>query len=250
MNTWKYHSITSSNLNFLNPSSLEKLDEMVGLLDLPEGARVLDLGCGKGEALIRIAEQHHISGTGVDLSPDFIRDARTQAEERVAPPSKLEFMQMKGQDFTADQPFDLTICLGASWVFGGLKGTLSTLKGFTGPKGLVVVGEPYCVKEPSPEYLKAMQEAGTEPEAEHNYSEIIQIAVGEGLIPLYSLVSTQADWDRYEWNRIRALELYALNNPDDPDNEAMIRRIRTTRDLHVRFAREHVGWALYLFARP
>lgn len=34
---------------------------------IPPGARVLDLGCGTGDALIRLQEKKHVSGYGIDI---------------------------------------------------------------------------------------------------------------------------------------------------------------------------------------
>ena len=53
----------------MNPLSGTVLNEAIGELELTPGARVLDLGCGKAEALRRIVERYDVHGVGVDLSP-------------------------------------------------------------------------------------------------------------------------------------------------------------------------------------
>ena len=207
------------------------------------------MGCGKAEALIRIAESHNIKGVGVDLSPDFIRDARSEAERRVQPPSTLELFEMRGEHFESDEPFDVVLCLGASWIYGGLKGTLESLQRFVKPHGLLVVGEPYWIKSPEPEYIRQLEASRMELDGECTHAENVAIGVASGLAPLFSLVSTQADWDNYEWHRVRAAELYALQNPEDPDVPALLKRARLTRDLYLKFGRDSIGWAIYLFVR-
>ena len=69
METWKFYDLTHRDHVLCNPLSEPKLDEMIWLLDLPRGARVLDIACGKGELLVRLAERHATRGVGVDLSP-------------------------------------------------------------------------------------------------------------------------------------------------------------------------------------
>ena len=64
--------------------------------------------------LLRLAERYGVQGVGVDLSPDFMREARDQAGQRLSPPTQLELLQMRGEDFTSPQLFDLAICLGAT----------------------------------------------------------------------------------------------------------------------------------------
>ena len=58
LDTWKYYAITHADHVVLNPTSPARLDELIGLLDLPAEPRVLDIGCGTGELLVRLAERH------------------------------------------------------------------------------------------------------------------------------------------------------------------------------------------------
>ena len=52
----------------MNPLPVAKLDEVIEVLGLEAGARVIDLGCGKGELLRRLAARYEIRGMGVDHS--------------------------------------------------------------------------------------------------------------------------------------------------------------------------------------
>ena len=46
----------------------------------PDGARVLEVGCGPGHLSIRLARQHGLDVTGLDLDPDMIERARANAD--------------------------------------------------------------------------------------------------------------------------------------------------------------------------
>ena len=48
----------------------------------PDGARVLEVGCGPGHLSIRLARQHGLDVTGVDLDPAMIERARANADRR------------------------------------------------------------------------------------------------------------------------------------------------------------------------
>ena len=156
MDMWKFYDITHREHVVCNPMSNDKLARLVGLLRLPAEARVVDIACGKGEFLIRLAEAYGIRGIGIDISPFCIADAQRQLQMR-AQEAEVVFSQMNGSDFRPEEPRILTLasCIGASWVFGGHAETLDALSGMVAPGGWVIVGEPYWLDEPSEEYLAA-----------------------------------------------------------------------------------------------
>ena len=61
---------------FNSPIGSEKADRLVELLQLNPDSRVLDVGCGTGEFLIRIAERYRCHGVGVDTDPASLNAAR------------------------------------------------------------------------------------------------------------------------------------------------------------------------------
>ena len=84
MDIWKFYDITHSEHVVCNPTSEEKLARLVELLRLRPDARVVDIACGKGEFLIRLAEAYGVRGLGVDLSPFFIAAAEKRLKARVS----------------------------------------------------------------------------------------------------------------------------------------------------------------------
>jgi SAM-dependent methyltransferase len=56
----------------LNPRGPDVLYEMVGRLGLPQGASVLDLGCGEGKHSIELAERFGFNVRGIDPVPRHI----------------------------------------------------------------------------------------------------------------------------------------------------------------------------------
>jgi SAM-dependent methyltransferase len=247
MDHWKFYAITHGDHLICNPLSEAKLDELIGLLDLPPGARVLDIASGKAELLLRLAERYGIVGDGVDLSPYYIEDAQQKLARRL-PSASLTFHQQDGRDFAAPPAsYDLASCIGASWTFDGHAGTLAALKRWTRPGGLVLVGEPFWRRTPEPEYLAA---SGNSVDAWATHAENVAIGTALGLTFLYTIVSSEDDWDRYEGLQCRAAERYAAAHPDDLDIPELLQRTRKSRDLQLRWGRDTVGWALYLFGVP
>lgn len=245
MNIWKFYSVTHAYHVVCNPMSTAKLDDLIELLGLNPGAAVLDIACGKGEMLTRLAERYEVSGVGVDISPYCVEDAKRKLQERV-PVAQIKILNMDGANYSPDQPFDLAMCIGASWVYQGHRGTLRALRAMTKPGGLVLVGEPFWLKEPDEAYLAA--ENHTRDMFGTHYENVL-VGEDEGLFPLYTMVSNQDDWDRYETLQWYAAERYARDNPDDPDVREILVRVAHSRTNYLRWGRDTLGWALYLFQK-
>jgi SAM-dependent methyltransferase len=245
MDTWKFYDITHREHVVCNPTSEEKLARLVELLRLPTDAQVVDIACGKGEFLIRLAEAYGASGMGIDLSSFFIADAERRLKAR-ASSAGITFTQMDGVDFKPDEPHSLHLasCIGASWVFGGHADTLDALAGMVKPGGWVIVGEPYWLQEPSKEYLEA---SGVAREDFGSHSSNAEAGERLGLDLVHTIVSSQDDWDRYEGLQWYATDGYARTHPDDPDLAEVVERVEKARAAYLGWGRDTVGWAIYVF---
>ena len=225
MDIWKYFSVIHEYHEICNPMSTAKLDELIELLRLNPRDNVLDIACGKGEILARLAERYEISGVGVDISPYFVADTERRLKKRV-PGAQMEILNMNAADYSPNKLFDIAMCIGASWVYQGHRETLSTLKAMTKPGGLILVGEPFWIKEPDEAYLAA---ENFTPDMFGTHYENVIVGEDQGLFPLYTLVSNQDDWDRYETLKWYAAEKYAGENPDDNDVKEILDQIALAR---------------------
>jgi SAM-dependent methyltransferase len=250
MDTWRYYDITHRDHVVCNPTGVERLDEIVGLLDLPPGAAVLDAGCGKGELLMRIVERWGgpgdagIRATAIDLSPYVVRELRGALERRI-PDAHVEVLEMDAGAYEAPPgTFHLACGLGVSWAWGGHRGALRSLSAMVRPGGLVLVGEPWWRREPDPAYL-AFSDITRDQFGTHE--ENVQAGVDLGLVPLLAYASTGAEWDRYETLQWRAAARHAVAHPDDPDVPDLLERVARARHEYLAWGRETLGWSLYLF---
>jgi len=243
---WKYFAIGHADHHFMNPLSEAKFDELVEMLRLPAGARVLDIGCGKAPLLVAIARRWDCTGVGVELSPHFIEDARGNVEN-AGLSQRIELVHQGGADYAAAPgSFDLACCVGASWIYGGHAGALAALSQMVAPGGLVLVGEPYWRKPPSQGYLD-----GSEFERDSLGTHADNAAAGDvlGLTHLHSIVSNEDDWDRYEGYQWNATGRHLRDHPDDRDAEELRALMDQYRRSYLRWGRDELGWALYLFLK-
>ena len=92
--------IYSSALYTVGDESLEaaqaaKLDRIVALLDVPDDAKVLEIGCGWGALALALARKHRASVTGLTLSTEQL----AHANQRVADAGLTHAVDLRLQDY-------------------------------------------------------------------------------------------------------------------------------------------------------
>jgi trans-aconitate methyltransferase len=182
---------------------------------------------------------------GIDISPFYIAEAERRLKSR-ASSAGVTFVEMNGADFEPDEPrsLDLASCIGASWVFGGYAKTLDALVSMVKSYGWVIVGEPYWLHEPSADYLEA---AGVAREDFGSHSSNAESGERRGLDLVHTIVSGLDDWDRYEGLQWYATYEYARNHPNDSDLAEVVERVSKARAAYLRWGRDTLGWAIYMF---
>jgi SAM-dependent methyltransferase len=231
-------------IDLMNPLPAAKLDEVLDVLDLAAGARVLDLGCGKAEVLIRIAERRAVQGIGVDRAPELLAAGREAAARRV-PDVALELVEGDLTTYVPVEPFDLAVAVGAS--ADGFDAMLRRLAGLVRPGGLALLGEGYWRREPDAAYLEALGAARDELPT---YAGLFAAAAAHALEPRYAVTASVDDFDRYEWRWSLNGERYAAAHPDEPGVAEFLAWIRNGRRRYVELGgRETLGFGLFLLER-
>jgi SAM-dependent methyltransferase len=231
---------------FLCPLSGPKVDQVLSMLELPMGARVLDLGCGKGEMLVRLALRWAVRGVGVDVNPALLEVARARAAER-APQAGLAFHEAAAADFaTVPGSWDAVLCVDASEAYGGYRPMLEAVAALVRPHGRMLVGERFWRRQPHPDYLEM---TGFAPADLLEHGRNVRAGEEAGLVPICTAVSTEDEWERYERLRARAVQEHAASHPEDPEAEALWRRARRRLEAFEHWGRDTLGFGLYVFQK-
>jgi cyclopropane-fatty-acyl-phospholipid synthase len=103
-------AIFSRGAKTLEEAQETKLELVCTKLDLKEGQRVLDVGCGWGSFAMHAAERHGVSVVGITLSQPQAELARRRAAER----GLSDRVEIRVQDYRAvdDGPFDAVSSIG------------------------------------------------------------------------------------------------------------------------------------------
>ena len=209
--------------------------------------RVLDVGCGTGGLLIRVVETRGVKGLGIDRDKDKIAVAQAAASRRL-PAGAVEFRAQDAADLdSGGTPYDRALCLGSTHAFGlgqaAYEHALLGLMQLVAPSGLILVGEPYWKQPPEPEYLSLL---GEPVGIYRDHVENILLGERKGLVPLYAGVSSDDEWDDFEWAHWRRHEEDAAFGSNTAQAEGLEQR-RRWRDGYLRWGRSAMGFGFYVF---
>ena len=221
-----------------NPMSDAELDGVIAALGPASGMRVVDIGCGPGELLLRIAGRHAVSAVGVDRSPWMITRAWERSRTRSLP-GRVEWWLGDGKDAGAGEGWDLASCLGASWVWHGFAGTARALCHRLRPGGRMAIGDLR---------LRHGADPGELPGSVLTRSDQIGVLEALGLSPLVELVSDDESWRAYHQRVIANAELYAVGSEGDPFRD----RRALAREWMEEFERDRrmMTWSVWVAQRP
>lgn len=234
--TWWY-AVVEAEHEIQNPTSEEKIRLLGKRLALGPDSHVLDIASGKGGPAVLLAETFGCRLTCVERASEFVAAAR----ERTAAAGlddRIEIVEADAETYELGR-YDAALCLGASFVYGGLVPTLERLR-TAAP--LVAVGEPYWRdRPPATSDPKRIGEEEWLPLAE-----TIDLAESSGVRVVSLIASSEDDWDRYETLHWQTLDRWLEANPEDPQAEEFRARGAAYRDRYLRWQRAAIGWAIFV----
>jgi len=241
-------NITESAHRIHNPLTPEKLATLGAVLRLESGARVLDLGSGSGEMLCTWARDYGITGVGIDMSRLFTEQAKLRAEE-LGVADRVEFIHGDAAGYIADEKVDVAACLGATWIGGGVAGTIELLAKSLRPEGIILIGEPYWLRlPPTQDVAKACLADSISdflmlPELLASFGDL-------GYDVVEMVLADQEGWDRYEAAKWFTMRLWLKANPEDDLAKEVRAKLTLEPKRYAAYTREYLGWGVFaLMAR-
>ncbi|NYI07885.1 SAM-dependent methyltransferase [Allostreptomyces psammosilenae] len=242
----RFHEISEARNRILNPFDQAKLDLLGEIVSPAAGSRHLDLACGKGEMLCTWAARYGTTGVGVDLSEVFLAAARERAAElRVT--DRVRFEQGDAGAYRPEPGgYDVVSCVGATWIGGGLTGTIELMRPALREGGLLLVGEPYWTEEPPPAAPEALGLARDDCATLEGTLDRFEAA---GVELLEMVLADPDSWDRYMATQWWTMSDWLREHPDDPDAPAMRGVLDRARRSHLAYQRRYLGWGVFVL-RP
>ena len=234
-----------------NPISEAKMTHYIKWLELKPCQSVLDIGCGSGEVLIRLAERYQIRGTGIDTSLPHLELARESASLRKCE-SIVEFVETDARSYAVEpESLELAVCLGSSHAFGlgpeAYARALEQMRLWVAPGGQILIGEGYLRQPASPEYRELLGESVPD---EMTHTANVSCGQKLGLIPQSAWTSSLEEWDDFEWGYQRIVERKAAANTEDSAVQKRLLQRREWMDAYLRWGRDTLGFGVYVFRKP
>jgi SAM-dependent methyltransferase len=236
-------NITKSAHRIHNPFTPEKFATLGTALRLQSGAHVLDLGSGSGEMLCTWARDHGISGTGIDMSRLFTEQAKRRAEE-LGVADHLTFIHNDAAGYVADEKVDVAACLGATWIGGGIAGTIELLKQSLRSGGILLIGEPFWRQLPPTEEVAK----GCLAHAIADFLLLPDLLASFGHLGcdvVEMVLANQDGWDRYEAAKWLTMRRWLAANPDDELAPEVRAQLTAEPVRYATYTREYLGWGVF-----
>jgi SAM-dependent methyltransferase len=236
-------NITESSHRIHNPITPEKLTTLGAALRLESGTRVLDLGSGSGEMLCTWARDYGVIGVGIDMSQLFSEQAKLRAEE-LGVADRVEFIHGDAAGYVAGEKVGVAACVGATWIGGGVAGTIELLAKSLRSGGIILIGEPYWRQLPPTEDVakgclaNSISDFLVLPELLASFCRL-------GYDVVEMVLADQDGWDRYEAAKWFTMRRWLEANPDDELAKEVRAQLTSEPERHAAYTREYLGWGVF-----
>jgi SAM-dependent methyltransferase len=236
-------TITESAHRIHNPITPDKLATLGAALRLAPGASVLDLGSGSGEMLCTWARDQGVTGTGVDMSQLFTEQAQRRAEE-LGVAHQVKFIHGDAAGYVSAQKVDVAACVGATWIAGGVAGTIALLAQSLRSGGIILIGEPFWRQLPPTDDVAkgclahAITDFLTLPELVASFGQL-------GYDVVEMVLADQDGWDRYEAAKWLTMRRWLEANPGDEFAPEVRAELNAEPTRYATYTRDYLGWGVF-----
>lgn len=138
----------------------------------------------------------------------------------------------------------MAACVGATWIAGGVVGTIELLARSLRPGGIILIGEPYWRQLPPTEEIAkgclaiAIADFLVLPELIASFGQL-----GYNVVEM--VLTNQEGWDRYEAAKWLTMRRWLEANPDDELAQEVQSKLASEPERYAAYTREYMGWGVF-----
>ena len=138
----------------------------------------------------------------------------------------------------------MAACLGATWIAGGVVGTIELLAQSLCPGGIILIGEPYWRQLPPTEDVargclaSAISDFLLLPDFLASFNHL-------GYDVVEMVLADQDSWDRYEAAKWLTMRRWLEANPDDEFAKDVRAKLTSEPERYAAYTREYLGWGVF-----
>jgi hypothetical protein len=157
---------------------------------------------------------------------------------------KVKFIHDDAAGYVSKEKAGVAACVGATWIGGGVAGTIGLLKQSLSPGGIILIGEPYWRKLPPSEDVAKGCLAGNIadflilPELLASFGKL-------GCDVVEMVLADQDSWDRYEAAKWLTMRKWLEENPKDEMAKEVRAQLDTEPVRYATYTREYLGWGTF-----
>ncbi|MCB9777117.1 MAG: class I SAM-dependent methyltransferase [Alphaproteobacteria bacterium] len=230
----------------MNPLGFTAVNGLVDALALRPGARVLELCCGKADALVEVVSwSPGVSGVGVDRVEALLAAGRAAAD-REGVGDRVQLQQGDARDTVRSaRGLHVVLCIGAR-PWGSLEDAVQALLPTLRPGGRLVLGGEYRSGPVPPGWIDFLDGE----DDRRDLADSLGVGAAAGLDLEYWAVASPQELDAYEGETLRACLSWARSHASDPAAEGLALSARRWRDAWLRHGRDNAGYFLASWRKP
>ncbi len=176
------------------------------------------------------ARDHGVTGIGIDMSQLFTEQAKLRAEE-LGVAHQVKFIHGDAAGYVSDEKASVAACVGATWIAGGVVGTIELLARSLQTGGIILIGEPYWRQLPPTEDVAKRCLA-------NSISDFL-------MLPELLASFGRLGWDRYEAAKWLTMRRWLETNPDDELAEDVRAKLASEPVRYAAYTREYLSWGVF-----
>ena len=161
------------------------------ILGFNSSTKLIDFGCGRGEALNLWGKYFNINGLGIEMNNESCNIAIQRLKENNLE-KKIKVVCSEASEYKIEEGgYDIASCINASMIWGGFRPTLKKMKTAIKRNGAIIISEPYYTGRILPTELR-----DSEGDC-HTEDELLDIIHDEGFELQFIKRANMDDCDNY-----------------------------------------------------